>query len=465
DGFLKLYKEDQDDPTDTDEDSRILPPIAKGDPAKTRDVTATQHFTQPPPRYSEASLVKKMEELGIGRPSTYASILSVLRDRNYVKLEARRFIPEDRGRLVTAFLVSFFARYVDTGFTANLEEQLDEVAEGNANWRAVLRAFWDDFSAAIAQTKDLKISDVIDALDQDLGPHFFPSREDGSDPRACPACGGGRLGLKLGRFGSFIGCSNYPTCQYTRKLAVEGGETEDDSLKDGMRLLGQHPDTQEDITLRRGPYGLYVQQGEPDPEDKKAKPKRASLARGMDGATLALEEALGLLSLPRLVGLHPETGQKIEANIGRFGPYVKMGALFASLDRDDNVLHLGLNRAMDLIAKKQESVKTLGQHPKDGADILVRKGRFGPYAQWGNTVATLPKGTDMGAVTLEEAVTLLAEKGKTLAPRGKKGAKAAPKKAAAKPAAKKAAAKPAKKPAAKASAKSTAKPAKAKKTA
>ena len=433
DGFLKLYREDQDDPADQDEDSRILPPINKGDPAKTRDVTATQHFTQPPPRFSEASLVKKMEELGIGRPSTYASILSVLRDRNYVRLEARRFIPEDRGRLVTAFLVSFFARYVDTGFTANLEEQLDEVAEGNANWRHVLRAFWDDFSAAIGQTKDLKISDVIDALDQDLGPHFFPAREDGSDPRVCSACGTGRLGLKLGRYGSFIGCSNYPTCQYTRKLAVDGGENEDDSLKDGMRLLGQHPDTGDDITLRRGPYGLYVQQGEPDPEDKKAKPKRASLARGMDSATLALEEALGLLSLPRLVGLHPETGQKIEANIGRFGPYVKMGALFASLDRDDNVLHLGFNRAMDLIAKKQESVKTLGQHPKDGADILVRKGRFGPYAQWGNIVANLPKGVEMASLTLDDAVALLAEKGKTLAPRGKKGATAKP---AAKPAAK-----------------------------
>ena len=435
DGFLKLYREDQDDdPSDQDEDSRILPPIGKGDPAKTREVTATQHFTQPPPRFSEASLVKKMEELGIGRPSTYASILTVLRDRNYVKLEARRFIPEDRGRLVTAFLVSFFARYVDTGFTANLEEQLDEVAEGSADWRAVLRAFWDDFSTAIGQTKDLKISDVIDALDQDLGPHFFPSREDGTDPRVCSACGTGRLGLKLGRFGSFIGCSNYPTCQYTRKLAVEGGENEDDGLKDGMRVLGQHPETSDDITLRRGPYGLYVQQGEPDPEDKKAKPKRASLARGMDSATLSLEEALGLLSLPRLVGLHPESGQKIEAHIGRFGPYVKMGALFASLDRDDNVLHLGLNRAMDLIVKKQESVKTLGQHPKDNADILVRKGRFGPYAQWGNTVANLPKGTDMGEITLEEAVSLLAEKGKTLAPRGKKGAKAkpAPKKAAAK---------------------------------
>jgi DNA topoisomerase-1 len=448
DGFLKLYHEDQDDASD-DEDTRILPPIAKGDPAKTRDVTASQHFTQPPPRYSEASLVKKMEELGIGRPSTYASILTVLRDRNYVRLEARRFIPEDRGRLVTAFLTSFFARYVDTGFTANLEEQLDEIAEGNANWRAVLRAFWEDFSAAVAQTKELKISDVIDALDADLGPHFFPAREDGSDPRACPSCGSGRLGLKLGRFGSFIGCSNYPTCQYTRKLAVEGGDNPDDSLKDGMRLLGQHPETCEDITLRRGPYGLYVQQGEPDPEDKKAKPKRASLARGMEGATLTLEQALGLLSLPRLVGIHPETGQKIEANIGRFGPYVKMGAIFASLDRDDDVLHLGLNRAMDLITKKQDSIRTVGAHPKDGEPVLVRKGRFGPYAQWGNTVANLPRGQEMADVTLDEAVALLAEKGKEMAPKGKKGAagkkaaaKLSAKKAAEKPAAKKTAAKP-----------------------
>ncbi|MCB5943235.1 type I DNA topoisomerase [Acidocella sp. KAb 2-4] len=461
DGFLRLYHEDTDDAAQDDDDTRILPPIAKGDPAKTRDVTASQHFTQPPPRYSEASLVKKMEELGIGRPSTYASILSVLRDRNYVRLENRRFIPEDRGRLVTAFLTSFFARYVDTGFTANLEEQLDEIAEGDANWRHVLRAFWDDFSAAIEQTKGLKISDVIDALDADLGPHFFPAREDGSDPRACPSCGGGRLGLKLGRFGSFIGCSNYPTCQYTRKLAVDGGDTPDESLKDGLRVLGQNPETGEDITLRRGPYGLYVQQGEPDPNDKKAKPKRASLARGMDGNNITLEDALGLLSLPRVVGLHPETGQKIEANIGRFGPYVKMGAIFASLDRDDNVLHLGLNRAMDLIAKKQDSIRTVGAHPKDGEPVLVRKGRFGPYAQWGNTVANLPRGQEMTEVTLDEAVALLAEKGKTLAPKGKKsaagkkaGAKTAPaKKTEAKTApAKKAPAKKAaaKKPAAKA---------------
>jgi DNA topoisomerase-1 len=426
DGFLKLYREDLDDASSEDDDARILPPIAKGDPAAQKKVEATQHFTQPPPRYSEASLVKKMEELGIGRPSTYASILTVLRDRNYVRLEARRFVPEDRGRLVTAFLTSFFARYVDTGFTASLEEQLDDIAEGKANWRDVLRAFWTDFSEAVGQTKDLKISDVIDALDADLGPHFFPSREDGTDPRSCPACSNGRIGLKLGRYGSFIGCSNYPACQYTRKLAIDGGENPDDTLKDGMRLLGVHPDTGEDITLKRGPYGLYVQQGEPpEVQDKKnkIKPKRSSLTKGMDPEALTLEEALGLLSLPREVGPHPETGQKIEAGVGRFGPYVKMGSIFASLDRDDDVLFVGLNRAVDLIAKKQDSIRDLGPHPKDGAPVVARKGRFGPYAQWGQTVANLPRGVELAEFTLPEAVALLAEKGKVMAPKGKKGAK------------------------------------------
>ena len=453
DGFLKLYHEDQDDAAE-DDDSRLLPPIGKGDPAKTAKVEASQHFTQPPPRYSEASLVKKMEELGIGRPSTYASILSVLRDRNYVRLESRRFIPEDRGRLVTAFLTSFFSRYVDTGFTAALEEQLDEIAEGTMRWREVLRAFWADFSEAVAQTKDLKISDVIDALDADLGPHFFPPREDGTDPRACPACGNGRIGLKLGRYGSFIGCSNYPTCQYTRKLAIDGGDNPDDSLKDGMRLLGKHPETGEDITLKRGPYGLYVQQGEPDPADKKAKPRRASLTKGMSPEALTLDDALGLLSLPRLVGLHPESGQKIEAGVGRFGPYVKMGAIFASLDRDDDVLHIGLNRAMDLIGKKQDSIRSLGDHPKDSAPVIARKGRFGPYAQWGNMVANLPRDVDLADVTLEQAVALLAEKGKLIAPKGKKGAAKKPA-AKAKAKAEPAAAKP--KPAAKAKSKPAAK--------
>ena len=422
DGFLKLYREDLDDPAEDEESGKILPPLQKADPLKTGKVEASQHFTQPPPRYSEASLVKKMEELGIGRPSTYASILTVLRDRNYVRLENRRFVPEDRGRLVTAFLMSFFSRYVDTGFTANLEEQLDEIAEGHAQWRQVLRDFWTDFSAAIAETKDLKISDVIEALDEDLGPHFFPPREDGSDPRTCPACGNGRIGLRLGRFGSFIGCSNYPACQYTRKLAIDGAESAEDTLKDGQRLLGHDPETGEEITLRRGPYGLYVQQGEPDPTDKKAKPKRSSLTRGMDPEVLSLEDALGLLSLPRLVGHHPTTGEKIEAGVGRFGPYIKMGPLFASLDKDDDVLHIGLNRAMDLIGKKQDSVRNLGPHPKDSAPVVARKGRFGPYAQWGNMVANLPRGEELADFTLDQAVALLAEKGKILAPKGKKTA-------------------------------------------
>lgn len=425
DGFLKLYREDTDDKPEgaPDEDeNRMLPPMSEKDPVKRGKVDATQHFTQPPPRYSEASLVKKMEELGIGRPSTYASILSVLQDRNYVRLDKRRFIPEDRGRLVTAFLVSFFEHYVDTGFTAALEEKLDEISAGQLEWRSVMRAFWEEFSKAVEQTRELKISDVINALDEDLGPHFFPTREDGADPRLCASCGTGRLGLKLGRYGSFIGCSNYPTCQYTRRLAVDQGEDGGETLKDGMRVLGQHPDTGEDITVRRGPYGLYVQQGE-QTEDKKVRPKRTSLPRGMDGENITLEQALGLLSLPRLVGIHPETKEPIEAGIGRFGPYVKMGAVFGSLDRDDNVLALGLNRAVDLLAKKLASVRTIGPHPSDKDLVTVRKGRFGPYVQHGKTVANLPRGVAMEDISLDEAVALLADKGKVLKPKGAAGRK------------------------------------------
>ncbi|HVZ08956.1 type I DNA topoisomerase [Rhodopila sp.] len=444
DGFLKLYREDTDDKPEgaaEEDENRMLPPMAERDPLKRTKVDATQHFTQPPPRYSEASLVKKMEELGIGRPSTYASILSVLQDRKYVRLEKRRFIPEDRGRLVTAFLVSFFDHYVDTGFTAALEEKLDDISAGSLNWRSVMRSFWDEFSRAVEQTRELKISDVISALDEDLGPHFFPAREDGSDPRLCTACGTGRLGLKLGRYGSFIGCSNYPQCQYTRRLGIDVGEDGGETLKDGMRVLGEHPETGEQITVRRGPYGLYVQQGEADPEDKKARPKRTSLPRGMDGDQLTLEQALGLLSLPRLVGIHPETQERIEAGIGRFGPFVRMGAVFGSLDKDDDVLSLGINRAVDLLAKKLASVRSLGPHPGDKDTVTVRKGRFGPYVQHGKTVANLPRGVSMDDVTLDEAVALLAEKGKTLKPRGAAGRKGkAPAKSAALVAARKPAA-------------------------
>jgi DNA topoisomerase-1 len=431
DGFLKLYREDTDDAAEED-DNRMLPPMRERDPLGLGTVTATQHFTQPPPRYSEASLVKKMEELGIGRPSTYASILSVLQDRNYVKLDKRRFVPEDRGRLVTAFLVSFFEHYVDTGFTAGLEEKLDDISAGQLNWRKVMHDFWDEFSKAVESTRELKISDVISALDQDLGPHFFPAREDGSDPRICAACGNGRLGLKLGRYGSFIGCSNYPACQYTRRLAIDAGEGEGETLKEGMRSLGHHPDSGEEITVRRGPYGLYVQQGE-NTEDKKARPKRTSLARGMDGESLTLEQALGLLSLPREVGPHPETKEKIEAGIGRFGAYVRMGAVFGSLDKDDDVLAIGLNRAVDLLAKKLASVRTIGPHPGDKEVVTVRKGRFGPYVQHNKTVANLPRGVTMDDITLDEAVALLAEKGKALKPKGAAGRKGkAPGKAPAK---------------------------------
>ena len=446
DGFLKLYREDTDEKdagAAAEDDNRMLPPMGERDALKRGDVNALQHVTQPPPRYSEASLVKKMEELGIGRPSTYASILSVLQDRKYVRLDKRRFVPEDRGRLVTAFLVSYFRDYVDTGFTAGLEEKLDDISAGSRNWRGVMHDFWDAFSKAVENTRELKIGDVIDALDEELGPHFFPARDDGTDPRVCAACGKGRLGLKLGRYGSFIGCSNYPTCQFTRRLAIDGAEDSNgnaDTLKEGMRTLGHSPDTGEEITVRRGPYGLYVQQGE-QTEDKKVRPKRTSLTRGMDGDQITLDQALGLLSLPRLIGLHPETQEKIEAGIGRFGPYVKMGAIFGSLDKDDDVLAIGLNRAVDLVAKKMASVRTLGDHPSDKAPVSVRKGRFGPYFQHGMTVANLPRGMAMEDATLAEAVALLAEKGKQLKPRGgagKKGAAAkakAPRKAAAKEAA------------------------------
>ncbi|GAC1477773.1 MAG: hypothetical protein NVS2B11_00770 [Acetobacteraceae bacterium] len=448
DGFLKLYREDVDDaPEGAADESRMLPPMHERDPVARERVTADQHFTQPPPRYSEASLVKKMEELGIGRPSTYASILTVLRDRNYVRMENKRFVPEDRGRLVTAFLTSFFERYVDTGFTASLEEQLDDISGGRADWRAVMQAFWAEFSRAVEQTRELKITDVIDALDRDLGEHFFPAPANGGDPRECPACHAGRLGLKLGRHGSFIGCSNYPACQYTRRLAIESGDDAGETLKEGKRDLGHHPQTGEAITVRRGPFGLYVQQGEADPEDKKRKPRRTTIPKGIEGDQMTLEQAIGLLSLPRLVGLHPEKGEPIEAGIGRFGPFVRMGAIYASLDRDDDVLAVGINRAVDALAKKLDSIRSLGVHPADKEGVVVRKGRFGPYVQHGSRVANLPRDVGMDEIGLEEAVALLAEKGKVLkAKPGRKKVAAKPVKAVKPAAAKPAAKKPAKKP-------------------
>ena len=421
DGFLHLYREGQDDTEEIGQDeSRLLPPMQEQESLTHDDIKTEQHFTQPPPRFSEASLVKKLEELGIGRPSTYASILEVLQERHYVKLENRRFIPETRGRIVTTFLVHFFERYVNTGFTAHLETSLDDISGGRVQWKQVLESFWQDFSKAIANTKELTITNVLNALDEDLAPFFFPPRPDGADPRKCTSCQSGRLSLKLGRHGAFIGCSNYPECHYicdassfiTTSLSQEN--TPEHTLKDGTRLLGKHPETGEDITLRQGPWGLYIQQGEASTTDKKVKPKRASLPKNIDEKDITLEQAIGLLSLPRVIGLHPETGEPIEAGLGRFGPYVKMGSFYGSLDKDDDILTIGINRAVDALAKKMASVRILGQHPTDSEPVTLRKGRFAPYIQHGSIIADLPRDTNLDTITLDNAITLLEQKGKPL---------------------------------------------------
>jgi DNA topoisomerase-1 len=431
DGFMRLYREEEEDRPASrgaaDDAARILPPMQGGDRLARGAVEAEQHFTQPPPRYSEATLIKRLEELGIGRPSTYASILQKIQDTGYVRLDAKRFFAEDKGRLVAAFLVRFFDRYVDTGFTSEMEEQLDAISDGRADWRAVMRAFWEEFRAAVEATRELRISDVIDALDEALGPHFFPERADGSNPRACPACSGGRLGLRLGQRGAFIGCSNYPECRYTRPLAIAGSEAAS-GLAEGQRDLGTDPASGQVVSIRRGPYGLYVQLGEAgeDERGKPVKPRRASLLPGMDPDTLTIERALALLSMPRVVGIHPETGEEMIANLGRFGPYLTMGALSKSLDRDDDVLSIGINRAVVLLADAKPRLVALGEHP-GGGEVVVRSGRFGPFVQHGTRVANLPrKGgerPDMTAVTLEEAIALLAERGKELPAKNGRGAK------------------------------------------
>jgi DNA topoisomerase-1 len=446
DGFLAVYQEGHDEnggrkdaEAEESEEERRLPRMETGERLERGAILPEQHFTQPPPRYTEASLVKKLEELGIGRPSTYASILQVLQDRNYVKLESRRFTPEDRGRIVTAFLESFFRRYVEYNFTADLENQLDDISNGDIDWKAVLRAFWEHFKAAIDGTKDLTITQVIDSLDAELGPHFFPIAADGTDPRRCPACEGGRLGLKLGKFGAFIGCSNYPECKYTRPLAVPNGAEGGALLAGEAKVLGDDPETGRPVSLRSGPYGLYIQLGEKDDEEK---PKRVSLPKGLAPDELTLEMALKLLALPREVGPHPETGKPIKAGIGRYGPYVQHEKTYKSLESADDVLTIGLNRAVDLLAQPSRGRgrggngegRELGAHPGDGKAITAGVGRYGPYVRHGRTFASLPKDMTVESVTLEQAVELIAAK----EAKGGKGGKA---KAKAKPAAKKPAAK------------------------
>jgi DNA topoisomerase I len=410
DGFLTLYQEGQDEDPD-DEEARRLPPMSAGESLAKRSIAATQHFTEPPPRYSEASLVKRMEELGIGRPSTYASILQVLKDRKYVRLDKRRLYPEDRGRIVVAFLESFFAKYVEYDFTAGLEEQLDQISNNEVKWRDVLRDFWRDFIGAIDETKDLKISHVIDALDALLAPHLFPPRANGGDPRQCPNCANGRLTLKLSKFGAFIGCSAYPECRYTRSLSAPG----DGSADIGTKKLGEDPKTGLEVTLRSGRFGPYVQLGEAVDGEK---PKRAGLPKENAPEDVDLDRALALLSLPREVGRHPEDGEQIRAAIGRFGPYIQHGKTNANLDAGDDIFHIGLNRAVTLIAEKlakgprfrrfgADPGRPLGDHPAKGGPIVAKNGRYGPYVSHDGVNATLPRDKTPETITLEEAVALV----------------------------------------------------------
>ena len=452
DGFLAIYDQGRDD--EDGEDSARLPLIREGEPAKKIAAfaaeegvlvdghgtsAARQHFTQPPARYTEATLVKRMEELGIGRPSTYASIVTTIQDREYVKKDKNRLIPEDKGRLVTAFLTKYFPRYVSYDFTANMETELDDISSGNRAYREVLRRFWRDFSEALSGTTDLRIGEVLTAIDDALAPHLYPPRADGGDPRECPLCHQGRLHLKTARSGgAFIGCGRYPDCRYTRPLSAPG-----DGEATGDRVLGI--DADDEISLKNGRFGPYVQRGEATEEVPK--PPRASIPKGWDPATLDLERAVALLSLPRPVGPHPEDGELVEAGIGRYGPYVKHGSKYANLPDADEVFTIGMNRAVEVLAAKPmrgraaaaAPLKELGDHP-DGGKISVMSGRYGPYVKWEKVNATLPRDVEPADLTLEQALELISAK-----------AAKSPKKAAKKPAAKKATAKAADdKPAAKA---------------
>jgi len=406
DGFLKLYEEGLDD-AENDDESGLLPKVAKGEKAGIDFVKADQHFTQPPPRFTEASLVKRMEELGIGRPSTYASTLSVLRDRGYVEMERNRFIPDSKGRIVTAFLENFFPKYVEYDFTADLEATLDEISAGDANWKEFLSRFWKEFYAAVEATGELRITQVLDALNISLGPLIFPKREDGVDPRLCPTCEEGQLSLKTGRFGAFIGCENYPECKFTRQLsAAVKGEDE----PSGDRVLGNDPETGIDVLLRIGRFGPYIQLGEEDKESGE-KPKRAGIPKGWDVANVDLEQGLKLLALPRDVGPHPDDNEMIVAGLGRYGPFVKHGKVYANLPNVEDVFEIGLNHAVTLIAEKKANPRG-GNHPTTGEPVNIMDGRYGPYVKHQKINATIPSGSDPEHLTLEHALELIAAKEK-----------------------------------------------------
>ncbi|MBC7522642.1 MAG: type I DNA topoisomerase, partial [Sandarakinorhabdus sp.] len=445
-GFLAVYTETAEDiASDSDDDEgRRLPRLKGGDACAVESVEAKQHFTEPPPRFSEASLVKRLEELGIGRPSTYAAILQTLRDRAYVRVEKNRFWAEEKGRLVTAFLERFFEKYVEYDFTADLETRLDNVSAGELDYLKVLRDFWDDFSPKTKEILDLKPSDVTAALDEYLGPTLFPAKPDGSDPRLCPTCGTGRLSLKTGKFGAFVACSNYPECRYTRQFAGENGGQE----STGPVLLGTDPESGEPVSLRSGRFGAYVQRGEGE------KPPRASIPK--DAPVTGPEDfdlALRLLSLPRTIGAHPESGEPITASIGRYGPYLAHSGKYARLTSTAEVFETGMNAAVVKLAEAAAAgprargtmapLRIIGAHPVSGAEMKLMAGRFGQYITDGSTNATVPKTEDGMTIALADAAALIDVRAAMPPKAGKKPVKkpAAKKPAAKKPAAPKAAAK------------------------
>ncbi|HEX9806116.1 MAG TPA: type I DNA topoisomerase [Alteraurantiacibacter sp.] len=433
-GFLAVYEEGLDQKSEDDEGG-LLPTIRKGDAPAKKAVEATQHFTQPPPRFSEASLVKRLEELGIGRPSTYASTIQTLRDRAYVRMEKNRFFAEDSGRLLTAFLERFFSRYVAYDFTAEMEEELDDISGGRAEWKKVLADFWRDFKPKSDEVMERQPSEVTEVLDEFLSDYLFPPTEDGSDPRSCPLCRdegreGGRLALRGGRYGAFVACANYPECKYTRRFGQPGedGGNGDDGA------MGTDPESGMEVLRKTGRFGPYVQLG----EGKEA--KRASIPKDLDD--FDLEWALKLLGLPRIVGTHPETGEEIEANIGRYGPYLKHEGKYAKLGGTREVFETGMNAAVALLAEaanrkggegraKAEPVKVLGAHPTSGGVMRVMPGRYGPYVTDGTTNATIPKDAKPEDVTEDQAIALIDAR-VAKGPSKKKGRRKAPAKKKAK---------------------------------
>jgi DNA topoisomerase-1 len=434
-GFIKLYREDKDEGDDADsgdENDKLLPPMKEQDAMALQQAKPAQHFTQPPPRFSEASLVKRLEELGIGRPSTYASIIAVLVDRGYVMLDKRRFFAEARGRIVNAFLVSFFERYVQYDFTARIEERLDMVSAGQMDWKQLLREWWEHFITHVDAAKDVPNPDILKAVDKMLEPYLYGTDADMETARHCPKCADGQLSLKTGKFGAFLGCSNYPECNYTKPIAAEGDENSASEVAmDGPQTLGTDPETGLEILLKKGPYGFYVQQGG---DVKGEKPKRASLPKGASPEDITLTKALELLALPRDVGLHPESSKMITAGIGRYGPYLLHDGKYTSIPKEDDVYTIGINRAVDVIASKQkkggaEPLRTVGEHP-EGGEIQIFDGRYGPYVKYKKINASLPKGVTPEDVNIDQALELLAEREKKMG--GKKKATKKPAKKATK---------------------------------